>query len=67
MSQTIVLDRLMKSNYWISHLSDVLRYVLLYKFGGIYLDLDVMVLNGLQHYNNFVVTEPGWRSVKGLT
>lgn len=38
------------SNYARSHASDVLRYLTLHKYGGIYLDLDVVVikpLNGL--------------------
>ena len=31
---------------------------MLYKFGGIYLDLDIMTLNSLAHYKNFVTSEP---------
>ena len=34
------------------------RYLLVYKFGGIYLDLDFVTLNDLSHYRDFVVTEP---------
>ena len=29
---------------------------MLYKFGGIYLDLDFVTLNSLTHYQNIVVT-----------
>jgi len=36
-----------ESNYVNSHLSDVLRYLTLYKYGGTYLDLDVVVLKDL--------------------
>lgn len=36
-----------ESNYVNSHLSDVLRYLTLYKYGGTYLDLDVVVLKNL--------------------
>ena len=31
---------------------------MLYKFGGIYLDLDFVTLNSLTHYHNIVVSEP---------
>ena len=34
------------------------RYLMLYKFGGFYLDLDFVSLNDLRHYQNIVVTEP---------
>lgn len=36
-------DELFRSQYLNSHVSDFLRYVSLYKFGGTYLDLDVVV------------------------
>lgn len=36
-------DKLFLSQYLNSHVSDFLRYVSLYKFGGTYLDLDVIV------------------------
>lgn len=36
-------DKLKKSKYRISHTSDVLRFLTLWKFGGTYLDLDVIV------------------------
>lgn len=36
------------SMYPRSHASDVLRYLTLYKYGGIYLDLDVIVLRSLE-------------------
>lgn len=36
---------LIKTSFWPrSHMSDILRYTLLWKYGGIYLDLDVVVL-----------------------
>ncbi|XP_028138147.2 lactosylceramide 4-alpha-galactosyltransferase [Diabrotica virgifera virgifera] len=37
-----------KSKYVVSHASDVLRYLTLWKYGGIYLDLDVVVIKSLQ-------------------
>lgn len=36
-------DKLFRSQYLNSHISDFLRYVSLFKFGGTYLDLDVVV------------------------
>merc|ERR1719510_1932567 len=46
------------NNMIAAHKSDILRYLMLYKFGGIYLDLDFVTLNSLTHYQNIVVTEP---------
>ena len=37
------------------HKADALRLLLVYKFGGFYLDLDYIVLNPLVHYTNIVV------------
>ncbi|KAG5876026.1 hypothetical protein JTB14_009815 [Gonioctena quinquepunctata] len=37
------------SDYAMSHASDVLRYLTLWKFGGIYLDLDVIVTKSLEN------------------
>ncbi|KAJ8957432.1 hypothetical protein NQ318_004912 [Aromia moschata] len=37
------------SAYPTSHASDVLRYLTLWKYGGIYLDLDVIVIKNLEH------------------
>lgn len=39
--------KIFDSDYINSHLSDVLRYLTLYKYGGTYLDLDVVVLKNL--------------------
>lgn len=36
-------DKIFHSQYLNSHVSDLLRYLSLYKFGGTYLDLDVVV------------------------
>lgn len=43
----IKTGKLDKSKYFNSHLSDVLRYLSLWKYGGTYLDLDVIVLQPL--------------------
>lgn len=36
------------SKFPVSHASDILRYLTLWKYGGIYLDLDVIVLKSLE-------------------
>ncbi|XP_044759737.1 lactosylceramide 4-alpha-galactosyltransferase-like [Coccinella septempunctata] len=40
--------RIEASQYAMSHASDVLRYLTLWKYGGIYLDLDVVVIKNLE-------------------
>ncbi|KAK0181003.1 hypothetical protein PV327_003325 [Microctonus hyperodae] len=45
------------SQWFTSHMSDVLRYLTLWKFSGIYLDLDVVILKSLEHLTNFVCAE----------
>ncbi|KAJ6636680.1 Lactosylceramide 4-alpha-galactosyltransferase [Pseudolycoriella hygida] len=37
-------DKMFYSNYLYEHISDVLRFLTLFKFGGIYLDTDVVVM-----------------------
>ena len=40
-------SRLQTSDFVVSHLSDVLRYALLFRFGGTYVDTDVIFLKPL--------------------
>ncbi|XP_053970922.1 lactosylceramide 4-alpha-galactosyltransferase-like [Hylaeus volcanicus] len=40
-----------------SHMSDMLRYLTLWKYGGIYLDLDVIVTTSLERLTNFAGAE----------
>ncbi|KAH8294639.1 hypothetical protein KR018_000710 [Drosophila ironensis] len=40
--------KIFKSKHLYPHVSDLLRYLTLYRFGGIYLDLDVVVLRSLE-------------------
>ncbi|KAL7741841.1 hypothetical protein ACLKA6_012060 [Drosophila palustris] len=40
---------LFRSNFLTEHTSDLLRLLTLYRFGGIYLDLDVVVLKSLEY------------------
>lgn len=48
---------LKKSHWPISHMSDMLRYLTLWKYGGIYLDLDVVVTSSLENLTNFAGAE----------
>ncbi|KAL7741843.1 hypothetical protein ACLKA6_012061 [Drosophila palustris] len=41
--------QLFRSSYLIIHISDLLRLITLYRFGGIYMDLDVVVLRSLEN------------------
>lgn len=51
-------DQLFLSKYLISHTSDFLRYTSMVKFGGIYLDLDVVVQESLESMPlNFAAAE----------
>ncbi|KOC61541.1 Lactosylceramide 4-alpha-galactosyltransferase [Habropoda laboriosa] len=45
-----------------SHMSDILRYLTLWKYGGIYLDLDVVVTTSLERLTNFAGAED-WNHV----
>ena len=47
--------QLNKSSYKVVHMSDVLRLLLVYLYGGFYLDLDYIVINDLTHYYNTFV------------
>lgn len=44
-------DKLAKSKYRLSHTSDILRYLILHKFGGTYFDLDVIVMKRMNLTN----------------
>ncbi|XP_063977537.1 lactosylceramide 4-alpha-galactosyltransferase-like [Diachasmimorpha longicaudata] len=54
-----------KSNWPVHHMSDILRYLTLYKFGGTYLDLDVIVMKSLEKLTNFVGAEDGGNLAAG--
>lgn len=54
---------ILKTSKWPrSHMSDVLRYLTLWKYGGIYLDLDVVVTSNLEGLTNFAGAE-NWEDV----
>lgn len=40
-------DEIFLSNYLVAHMADYLRFLTLYKFGGIYFDLDVVIQRNL--------------------
>lgn len=49
---------MLKKSHWpASHMSDMLRYLTLWKYGGIYLDLDVVVISSLENLTNFAGAE----------
>ena len=53
-------SRIQKSDFLVSHLSDVLRYAAIYRFGGTYADTDVIFLKPLpdeQLVPNFISKE----------
>ena len=43
--------------YPVVHLSDALRLLTLFKFGGYYFDLDVIQIRPVESYRNFIATE----------
>lgn len=49
---------LQSSPFRVAHLADVLRLAVLYKHGGVYLDLDVVVLRSLEDLENCVSQTP---------
>uniref|UniRef100_A0A1Y9IVV2 Alpha 1,4-glycosyltransferase domain-containing protein n=1 Tax=Anopheles minimus TaxID=112268 RepID=A0A1Y9IVV2_9DIPT len=56
--QVIRSDKLYQRPNGAEYLSEILRLVLLYRYGGIYLDLDVVTLKKLEFYNpNFFGAE----------
>lgn len=50
-------NKLLKGPYWMSHLSDALRFLTLYMHGGYYFDLDVIQLKQVSFFKNFVALE----------
>ena len=48
---------LSRSKYQIEHTADVLRFLTLWKYGGTYLDLDVVVLKPLDSISNYASAE----------
>lgn len=58
---------LFDSKYLISHTSDLLRYLSMYKFGGIYMDLDVVVQKSFENVEpNFTGAESSKEIAAGV-
>lgn len=56
--QFFVQKRYARSNYLTSHLSDILRYLTLWKYGGLYLDNDIVCLRNFDALGtNFAVAD----------
>ena len=49
-----IWNKLQMSQFYVPHLSDVLRVLILEEVGGIYLDLDALVIRPLPHDENFI-------------
>ncbi|KAL1443972.1 hypothetical protein MTO96_030130 [Rhipicephalus appendiculatus] len=52
-----------RSRYFVEHLSDLLRYAVIWKRGGIYLDSDIIVLKSLKDIQNSVVFQDYGKTV----
>ena len=52
-----------KGEHWYSHETDLLRLLILYKFGGIYTDIDMIVVRELHDLPANVI---GWESASNL-
>eukprot|EP00096_Caligus_rogercresseyi_P004271 TRINITY_DN18477_c0_g1_i1.p1 TRINITY_DN18477_c0_g1~~TRINITY_DN18477_c0_g1_i1.p1 ORF type:complete len:226 (-),score=29.42 TRINITY_DN18477_c0_g1_i1:204-881(-) len=50
-------NKIQESKYSVSHLSDVMRFLILYTFGGTYLDSDLIVLRPLPTQYNYAGVE----------
>ena len=57
LSQLWLSGQVHRSRWPVSHLSDLVRYLVLYQYGGVYLDTDVILLRPLPPNNNFVSVE----------
>lgn len=55
-------DEIFKSEYLIEHISDIFRMVTLLKYGGLYLDLDVILLKNMDYLGEDFIGDD-WDSV----
>ncbi|CAH1731919.1 lactosylceramide 4-alpha-galactosyltransferase-like [Aphis gossypii] len=56
--QDFVISNTISTSQWpVSHASDLLRFLTLWKFGGTYLDLDVVLMKSLEGLSNFASIE----------
>ncbi|CAH0579511.1 unnamed protein product [Chrysodeixis includens] len=67
LAETILLEALKQSSFPIEHSSDILRIVTLRKWGGIYLDTNMIVTRSLENLPlNFVAKENAKRIATGI-
>lgn len=63
----LMKGELFESKYLISHTSDLLRYLSMYRFGGIYMDLDVVVQKSFENVEpNFTGAESSKEIAAGV-
>ncbi|XP_035221733.1 lactosylceramide 4-alpha-galactosyltransferase-like [Stegodyphus dumicola] len=55
-----------KSKWKASHLSDALRFFLVWKYGGMYLDTDIVTFQSMEHLKNVAITEDWNRVASGI-
>ncbi|CAL1267829.1 unnamed protein product [Larinioides sclopetarius] len=61
-----VSEKWKKSQWQASHLSDALRFFLIWKYGGMYLDMDIVCLRSMEHLRNAAITENWDRVASGI-
>ncbi|XP_055930170.1 lactosylceramide 4-alpha-galactosyltransferase-like [Argiope bruennichi] len=61
-----VSEKWKKSKWQASHLSDALRFFLIWKYGGMYLDMDIVCLRSMEHLRNIAITENWERVASGI-
>ena len=57
------LETFRKSRFWYVHVADLLRLVLLYQYGGIYMDTDIIVVRPLE---SLKWNSPGWQDKRKI-
>lgn len=57
MEEFIRSEKLSSSSYKVEHTADVLRFLVLWRFGGTYIDLDVIVRQRLDSFSNYACPE----------
>ena len=59
-AETFLLSGILEKSSWPSvHTSDALRLLLIYEFGGMYLDLDFVIFRELRPYNYMLLRFEG--------
>ena len=53
------IDKWKNGEYFFSHITEIIRLATLWKYGGVYLDTDVVVMRELDNLHNAVGTKEG--------